>query len=163
MTDISTSQVFETSWWTYQFDGEGEIVRGPFVDGISSPLMRNLATGEELPSRDLPIGALYAAIKGKDRPADEYPRAGADGLSIMCVVAGDEGYRGNTTWNIEGRASNCTLPEEKSHRCWVRHGTIGERITVDKNGPTCQAGAGSFFMGPKNCWHGFVRDGRLTP
>jgi hypothetical protein len=25
-------------------------------------------------------------------------------------------------WDIDGRASNCTMPEEKTHRCWVRHG-----------------------------------------
>ncbi|MES2166611.1 MAG: hypothetical protein V4458_06200 [Pseudomonadota bacterium] len=160
---INGGEVFETSWWEYTFDESGELRRGPFEGAISSPIMRNMATGEECSSRELPIGALYASPRRKGSHADDYPRAGKDGHSIFCVVAGDEGYAGNTAWNIEGRASNCTLPDEPTHRCWVRQGTIGERITVDKNGPTCGAGAGSFFMGPRNCWHGFIRDGKLTP
>jgi hypothetical protein len=55
------------------------------------------------------------------------------------------------------------MKDDRTHRCWVRHGTYGERLTVDKNGPTCGAGAGSFFMGANNEWHGFLRNGVLTP
>lgn len=60
-------------------------------------------------------------------------------------------------WNIDSRASNCGSPEDKQHRCWVRHGVPPE-ITVDKAGHTCTAGAGSIDMGG---WHGFLRNGYL--
>lgn len=61
-------------------------------------------------------------------------------------------------WDIDGRAANCTLPQDKTHRCWVRHGTP-PHITVDKNGPTCSAGAGSILS---DGYHGFLREGRLV-
>lgn len=151
------SQVFETTWWEYKRDAAGELVYGPFVGAVSSPIMREIATGRELPSNELPVGALYAMQRRRDSGPDDYPRAGYDGLSIGCVTM--DGH----VWNIEGRASNCTMPDDTRHRCWVRHGTIGERVTVDKAGLTCGAGAGSLFMGPNNEWHGFLRDGKLTP
>jgi len=62
------------------------------------------------------------------------------------------------TWNIDGRASNCTLPNDTEHRCWVRHGEP-PNITVDKAGHTCAAGAGSILSGD---YHGFLRNGWLT-
>lgn len=61
-------------------------------------------------------------------------------------------------WDIDGRASNCTMPADRTHRCWVRHGEP-PRITVDKNGPTCAAGAGSIVAG---AYHGFLIAGRFT-
>ncbi len=63
-------------------------------------------------------------------------------------------------WNIDSRASNCTMPNDNNHRCWVRHGdpTKGENVHVDKNGKTCAAGAGSILMGG---WHGFLHNGEL--
>lgn len=131
-----------TSWWKYT----GEY--GPFVDGISSPLMQNLETGELLSSRALPVGALWAA----DAEPSVYPK-GPDGLAVFCRLPG------GTDWLIDGRASNCTMPEDKEHRCWVRHGTVGEKLTIDKNGHTCAAGAGSILV---EGYHGFLRDGELT-
>jgi hypothetical protein len=62
-------------------------------------------------------------------------------------------------WCIDGRASNCTMKEERTHRCWVRHG-VPPNIHVDKNGHTCQAGAGSIVSGN---WHGFLHNGQLVP
>lgn len=64
-------------------------------------------------------------------------------------------------WMIDSTASNCTLPGERTHRCWVRHG-VPPNITVDKNGHTCGAGAGSIMSGEgeKN-YHGFLRNGWL--
>jgi hypothetical protein len=62
------------------------------------------------------------------------------------------------TWDIDSRASNCTLKEDRTHRCWIRHGDVPE-ITVDKNGVTCQAGAGSILAGD---YHGFLQNGFLT-
>jgi len=61
-------------------------------------------------------------------------------------------------WDIDGRASNCTMKEDKLHRCWVRHGDL-PNITVDKNGVTCAAGAGSIQT---DRWHGFLRNGELV-
>lgn len=67
-------------------------------------------------------------------------------------------YFPNGTWfDICSRASNCTMPEDRTHRCWVVHGEL-PAITVDKNGQTCQAGAGSFQIRE---WHGFIRNGAL--
>lgn len=76
----------------------------------------------------------------------------ADGPHL-CVILPN----GNR-WEIDSRASNCGSPYDYAHRCWVRHGEP-PRITVDKNGPTCQAGAGSISSGS---YHGFLRDGVLT-
>lgn len=61
-------------------------------------------------------------------------------------------------WMPDSRANNCTLPNEKTHRCWVLHGD-GLRLTADKAGHTCSAGAGSILAGG---WHGFLRDGMLV-
>lgn len=122
-----------------------------FVDGISSPVFRNMETGEELSSRELPVGALYAI---KREPDDAWPPVGSDGLSIACVLPGRH------HWYIDGRAANCTMPADAVHRCWVRHGTVGERIRVDKDGNTCQAGGGSIQT---DKWHGNLHDGELRP
>jgi len=77
---------------------------------------------------------------------------GPDGRSIHVVCP--DGH----TWCIDSRASNCTMPEEKAHKCWVRHGDP-PNLTVDKNGMTCAAGAGS-IQTPK--WHGFLTGGILS-
>lgn len=63
-------------------------------------------------------------------------------------------------WTVDSRASNCTMPDDNEHRCWVRHGDPREcRVTVDKNGLTCAAGAGSIQSAR---WHGFLRNGLLA-
>ena len=82
---------------------------------------------------------------------------GPDGRSL-CVVC-----PGGTEWMIDGPASNCTMPSDqgpfdRAHRCWVRHGEP-PNITVDKNGRTCHAGAGSIQAGQ---YHGFLRNGEFT-
>lgn len=71
-------------------------------------------------------------------------------LIVICPNGG--------TWNVDSRASNCTMPYDYEHRCWIRHG-IPPNVTVDKNGNTCQAGAGSIKCGD---YHGFLRNGVLT-
>lgn len=153
---IDPTAVFECSWWEYVLDVAGEIVMSPYIDAVSSPMLRSLATGEMMCARDLPIGALFELDRKHCKGPNGWPRAGSDGRAIACKTA-------NYTWHIEGRASNCTMPHDDEHRCWVRHGTVGERLTVDKNGPSCLAGAGSLFMGRYDEWHGFLRDGKLTP
>lgn len=61
-------------------------------------------------------------------------------------------------WDIDSRASNCTMKEDRLHRCWIRTGEP-PNVTAGKNGFTCSAGAGSILMGD---YHGFLRDGVLT-
>ena len=61
-------------------------------------------------------------------------------------------------WDIDSRCGNCTMPDDKTHRCWIRHGTP-PNITVDKNGLTCQAGAGSIQT---KGYHGFLQNGYFT-
>lgn len=61
-------------------------------------------------------------------------------------------------WDIDSRCSKCTLPDDKVHRCWVRHGDVPV-LTVDKVGLTCAAGAGSIQL---PLWHGFLRNGELV-
>lgn len=154
--------VFETSWWKIAGQTPWEDIPGGH-GRRQSTIFKCIETGEDRISRELPIGALFALDREGVVDLNCWPPAAPhDGLSIACVVAG---HAAGTTrkWYIENRASNCTLPDDVKHRCWVRHGTIGEKLTVDKAGLTCAAGAGSFFMGPNNEWHGFLRDGKLTP
>jgi hypothetical protein len=76
-----------------------------------------------------------------------------DGQHLFAIVPGGD------IWDIHSRASNCTMPQDNKHRCWVLHGTP-PNVTVDKNGLTCAAGAGSIQT--RN-WHGFLQNGRFTP
>lgn len=77
---------------------------------------------------------------------------GSDGRSLMVILP--NGHE----WHIDGPCSNCTLPDDKTHKCWCRSGEI-PKITVDKNCNTCSAGAGSILAGN---YHGFLRDGVLV-
>ncbi len=62
-------------------------------------------------------------------------------------------------WIIDSRASNCDKPDDRAHRCWVRHGDPETGlVNVDKNGHTCSAGAGSIIVGD---YHGFLRYGNF--
>lgn len=78
---------------------------------------------------------------------------GPDGICLVVRCPGDD------DWMVDRQASNCTRKGEP-HQCWVRHGDPREcRVTVDKDGETCSAGAGSIQTGS---WHGFLRDGQLV-
>ena len=61
-------------------------------------------------------------------------------------------------WDADSRAKNCTLPKDRTHRCWVRTGDP-PNVHVSKTGHTCSAGAGSIATGK---WHGFLRHGKLV-
>lgn len=79
---------------------------------------------------------------------------GRDGIALMvrCPNGRD--------WHVDGRASNCTMPDDRVHKCWVRHGDPrGCHLNVDKNGVTCGAGAGSIQA---DDYHGFLAGGVLT-
>lgn len=73
------------------------------------------------------------------------------GPHLVCVLP--NGYQ----WNIDSRANNCGSPEDRLHRCWVKHGEV-PNIHVDKNGLTCTAGAGSIIAGD---FHGFLHNGEI--
>lgn len=61
-------------------------------------------------------------------------------------------------WDIDSRASNCTMREDNVHRCWVREGEP-PIVTVGKRGRTCAAGAGSIAV---TGFHGFLRNGQIV-
>ena len=94
-------------------------------------------------------GAMYYAPWLEKYP--EYWK-GSDGHILMVICP--DGH----TWNVDSRCSNCTMPDDNAHRCWIRHGTP-PNITVDKVGNTCRAGGGSINT---HNWHGFLRDGKLV-
>lgn len=115
---------------------------------FSSHLYFRSDTGEIIPLRDAPEGAMYYADWYSDIPS----WTGPDGKALICIVPK------NHPWHIDGRCSNCTRPEDSVHKCWVRHG-VPPNITVDKDGDTCSAGAGSILT---KDWHGFLRGGELV-
>ncbi len=63
-------------------------------------------------------------------------------------------------WDTSSRANNCSMKDDKTHRCWVLHGDPrkGELPTVDKGDHTCAAGAGSIQTGR---YHGMLTGGVL--
>lgn len=105
--------------------------------------------GEPTTLKEAPIGAMWDAEWLHDLTGSFH--VGEDGYCL--TVRLPNGHH----WTIDSRASNCTLREDNVHRCWVRHGKAPD-ITVDKNGHTCGAGAGSILAGD---YHGFLRGGYL--
>lgn len=110
---------------------------------------RNIVTRETFALGAAPPGAMWdAGWMGE-------PWRGPDGI-VLCVVLPNGGQ-----WLVDGRASNCTKPTDNDHACWVRHGDPRTApVTVDKNGLTCDAGAGSIQSGD---YHGFLRGGVFEP
>lgn len=155
---------YVTHWWE-RTGRMTEWVEHPGGGRSRSTIFRCIATGEEKVAGDLPIGALYALEREHGANANAWPPAGYDGLAIACVCIGNgprtDGKPSRHHWYIDYRASNCTMPNDKDHRCWVRHGSVGDKLTVDKAGNTCGAGAGSFYMDDMK-WHGFLRNGMMV-
>lgn len=112
------------------------------------PLWRDPKTGFIYSRRDNPVGMMYDAFWNHDYK----PWCGPDGKSIHVICP--DGH----DWCIDSECSNCTMPEDKVHKCWVRHGEP-PMLTVDKNGFTCKAGAGSIQT---PTWHGFLTNGILS-
>jgi len=99
-------------------------------------------TGELVELRNADVGAMWFS--------DTYPWKGPDRKSLVVRTPGGD-------WPIDMQASNCDKKDDKTHKCWVRHGKPPE-VTVDKNGNTCGAGAGSILI---KGYHGFLRNGYL--
>lgn len=114
---------------------------------FTDEIYRRADTGEEVYLRDAPPGAMWYAWW-----ADQFQvPQGEHNLAVK--TPGGE-------WQIDSQSSNCTMPDDRRqerHHCWIRHGEP-PNITVDKNGVTCSAGAGSIQA---NHWHGFLRNGYL--
>jgi hypothetical protein len=119
---------------------------------FTSRIHRRADTGEEMTLRDAPPGAVWNAswFVERDNPIWQGP----DG---RCLVARcPDGH----DWMIDSRARNCTMPDDNVHKCWVRHGRPEDgTLHVDKDGPTCAAGAGSIDTGT---WHGFLHHGQFV-
>jgi hypothetical protein len=111
-------------------------------------------TGEKRErNRDFGVGAMWFAVW---QPLNwDWDNKAEPHLIVRCP----NGPEQTRDWDIDSRASNCALPGDKVHRCWIRHG-VPPTITVDKAGLTCIAGAGSIAL-PN--WHGFLRNGELVP
>lgn len=119
--------------------------------GDGPALYKRSDTGEVIPLCMAPAGAMWYADWMLELGSSWW--RGPYGHCLMVRVLE------NFDWCPDRRASNCTLPNDNDHKCWVRHGTP-PNITVDKDGRTCSAGAGS-IVAPD--WHGFLRNGVLEP
>lgn len=160
LDEIQTFWVEPTGRWEVEFDDGRKITTDYEPDhgkppgwSSASPLYR-LPDGSECSSGDLPIGAMFDG-------GDAACRKGPDGIAlwVMCPDVGE----GKSLWMVDGRAGNCTMKDDDTHYCWVRHGDPRKaNITVDKDGPTCQAGAGSIWMSMPHGWHGFLWNGKLV-
>lgn len=126
----------------------GDLVAVPRPDGIVSYSHQywDPEKDEVYFLKDAPVGAMWDATwyHGVDY------LTGPDGHSYMVRTPGGD-------WCIDSKASNCTRKDDNVHKCWVRHGEA-PNLTVDKNGNTCSAGAGSIQCGN---YHGFLRNGYL--
>jgi hypothetical protein len=109
--------------------------------------------GELMTLRDAPPGAMWDGwwLHGIHGGALCGPTVDGRNLFVRLPNGRD--------WHIDGRASNCTMPGDDVHHCWIRHGNPPE-LVVDKNGPTCAAGAGSILAGN---YHGFLGQGGAPP
>jgi hypothetical protein len=140
-------------------------------------LYRRVDTGEEARLHEFGPGAMWYADWMLQEGSDAW--RGPDGHSL--VVRLPDGH----DWNVDGYCSNCDSPcaacrvakhahpawrgpesdthpfeDARPHKCWVRHGDPRTgAVTVDKNGVTCGAGAGSIATAK---WHGFLRGGYLV-
>lgn len=136
--------------WPTHCDYCGEALTPDNSDRSSGSrhIYRRTDTGQEGYISQMPIGACWDAYWYGD-----HFWKGPDGRCLIVRTPGGE-------WVIDSRASNCTMPNDNEHRCWVRHGRPEDgTLHVDKNGKTCAAGAGSIQCGK---YHGFLHNGALT-
>ncbi len=144
------------------FDSEAlaELATQPYWDRDEAdhsgraPLYR-LPDGTLKVSNELPPGALYDA----SYLHDIYPMP--DGICLVGVCP--NGHH----WIVDSRASNCTMPDDNVHRCWIRHGDPRTGpVHVDKEGHSCKAGAGSIMCGgdpgSEKHYHGHLHNGEFT-
>lgn len=115
-------------------------------------LYKRSDTNEEMTLQEAPFGACWDEYWMTINRSFPNFYIGEDGRCLYVKTPGGD-------WCLDARASNCTLPDDHTHKCWVRHGKPEDgTLHVDKNGHTCGAGAGSIMM--KN-YHGFLHHGFL--
>ena len=139
-----------------QLDGRSMPCGGCGADAVLtsrgfSRYYRRHDTGEELggPNK-LPPGACWDVDHYHDIPH----WCGPDGRALMVMLPD------GMPWHIDGQANNCTLRDDKVHKCWVRHGRPEDgTLHADKNGHTCSSGAGSIAT---SRYHGFLHHGHLV-
>ena len=131
-------------------DWEDVVVNGKVLGRSKTRIYKRLDTGEEIlfEHGKLPVGAIW-----RSECLEEHgkPYTGIDGKSYTVMTPGGE-------WNIDSIASNCTKVGDVEHKCWCRHGEA-PNFTVNKEGNTCSAGAGSIQIRE---YHGFLINGELT-
>lgn len=138
---------YSTRLWR-RADGEG----GRFHLGVAGNSV-SAELRERCGAEAAPAGAMWVAgWLGDHRGGPYLCGRPPDGWLVVRLPNGHD-------WMPDLRCSNCTLPDDDEHRCWVRHGAPPD-VTVDKAGRTCAAGAGSIASGG---YHGFLRGGFLTP
>jgi hypothetical protein len=146
----------------FLIEATGETWEKPLEDGLGTRgghIWRRVDTGEiQKRIHDFGVGAMWRADwywteRTNDAGQKIYGWDWDNQMEPPLVVHTPGG-----DWIIDSRASNCTMPEEQTHRCWVRHGEP-PNVHVDKNGHTCGAGAGSIMVGS---YHGFLHHGELT-
>lgn len=128
--------------------------KGNYSDGSGEftswdPIYKRSDTGEETTLNAAPVGAIWENTWYEEHGLEEW--CGPDGKSFTVRTPGGD-------WCTDSRASNCTKPDDKIHKCWCRHGEA-PNLTVNKVGNTCSAGAGSILIGG---YHGFLTNGELT-
>ena len=137
-----------------------EFTSGDATQIFCDHIYRRTDTGEQYPFRDAPAGAMFYrdyiienyATWDHTKPHPFWP--GPDGHVLEVRLPGGK------DWCPDSRCSNCTLPADNNHRCWVRVGTPPD-VDVSKGQPgqSCQAGGGSIIV---SGWHGFLRNGFLV-
>ncbi len=133
----------------------GDEYKGHFFQAFERRLYQKRGTEDVYTLHDAPPGAMYYASWYLDQDGKcrlWWDNQDSPPLIVRCPDGHD--------WVVDSRAKNCTLPADKTHRCWIRHGEP-PLITVDKAGETCSAGAGS-IMSPGG-YHGFLREGKFKP
>jgi len=125
---------------------------------FTARLYRRVDNGEVMTLREAPPGAMWYADGMIHGDPPRY--CGPDGHCLAVVTPRNTDGTGRHEWIVDSRCSNCDMLDDHEHKCWVRHGTP-PNITVDKNGRTCGAGAGSILVHDGG-WHGFLRNGELV-
>ncbi len=103
-------------------------------------------SGEEMSLRNAKPGAMWYAFWMESAGFAKGP----DGRILIVKTPGGD-------WNVDSRATNCTMPNDDEHRCWIRSG-VPPKVTVNKHGFTCLAGGGSIQA---RDYHGTLTNGVL--
>ncbi len=116
---------------------------------------------DELEPGDMYWATWYGCANAEPKGHCIHGWTNCDGKHLIVILPSKH----NHPWDPDGRASNCGLKNDTTHRCWVRNGDPETgKVHVDK-GPighisttTCSAGAGSIQA---DGWHGFLHRGIL--